>query len=1147
MGRKLMMFAVMGMLLVFGGAAIAQQVTGNISGTVKDSSGAVVPNATVTLTNTDQNVVARTVKTDAQGAYSAPLLPLGHYSVSAEANQFKKSTVNGVQLHVNDDLTIDLTLQVGSTSATVTVEAAPVQVELQTATAAGLISGTQIRELALNTRNYEQLVNLMPGVSYGAGDQLYIGLANPSGETNVVSFSINGNRNSANSWTIDGADNVDRGSNLTLLDYPSVDSIAEFRVQRGLYSADSGRSGAGQINVITKSGTNQFHGDAYEFFRNDKLAANNFFNNAGGIKRPPLRYNDFGYTIGGPVFIPKVYNTDRSNSKTFFFFSQEFRRVITYGTVSATVPTAAELLGTFPDQVCTAFDASGNCTASSNQVPTINGTAQQYIKDLWSKVPQATNSATNQIFNPLRNIFNGRQEIVRIDHTFSTKVSGFFRYIDDSIPTQEPGGLFTGDVIPNVGTTSTNAPGRSYLFHATYAVTPNLLNEAAYSYSYGAIISDPIGLTAKANSPDINVPLPFQVTLSRIPNVSIQGGSGIFSFGPYRDFNRDHNIYDNFTWIHGKHIMKYGISYHHYQKTENAGGGNGGNEGTFNFLNTGRAGVKAVCGGCNVTPTSFEQSFANFLQGRVDSFTQSSIDITPDIRDNQLEWYALDQFKIRSNVTFNYGARLSYFRQPTDASGRLDNFSSLSFLPGQALAVVPFDAANPSDPNNNFAGLLCPGDPSAPICAASGNPLNGIIVGGSSSPYGSKVSNEDSFNIAPRLGIAWDPFGTGITSVRTGYGIFYDSSLFGTYEQNIFANPPFVQSISIPNTQFSNPGAGTPAVNLNPLALHATPLPSHTPYVQDWSLDVQRMLPKSILLDVGYYGEKGTHLLGIIDVNEVRPGLAASLGYPAITSSNTAILNSLRPFRGYNAINTLATRFDSNYHSLQVAVQKRFGSSSLLDINYTFSHALTDAQTDRSSAPQNTYDLRAEYGSSQLDRRHVFTADYVYDLPFFRAQEGVVGHVLGGWEASGIVSYFSGLPLTVTTGSVDPAGQGILGPSAAGPRPDVIADPNSGAPHTITQWFNTAAFVNVPAGQFRPGNSGRGVVRGPGAGRWDFSAIKNIKVTESMKFQFRAEFFNIFNHTNPDSIRTSFTSPTYGHVISTRDPRIIQLGLKFYY
>ncbi|MGH9730015.1 MAG: carboxypeptidase regulatory-like domain-containing protein, partial [Candidatus Acidiferrales bacterium] len=611
MGRKLMMWVVVGMLLGFGGAAIAQQVTGNISGTVKDSSGAVVPNATVTITDTDRNQIVRTVKTDENGAYVAPLLPLGHFSVSAEADQFKKSSVTGIELHVNDKLTVNLTLEVGSTSQTVTVEAAPVQVDLQTATASGLISGTQIRELALNTRNYEQLVNLMPGVTYGAGDQMYIGLANPSGQTNVVSFSINGQRNSANNWTLDGADNVDRGSNLTLLDYPSVDAISEFKVLRGQYSAENGRSGAGEINVVTKSGTNAFHGDAYEFFRNDKLAANNFFFNRAGTVRPPLRYNDFGYTIGGPVFIPDHYNT--AKNKTFFFFSQEFRRVITYGGVTATVPTAAELQGTFANPVCVQFDPTLGCQATSTQITTIDPTAAAYIKDIWSKVPTSSDPATHSIFNSLRNIFNGRQEILRIDQVFSPKFSVFFRYINDSIPTQEPGGLFTGDALPGVATTSTNSPGRTYLGHATYTITPNVLNEAAYSYSYGAIISDPIGTIGSPNSPDIQVNLPFTSTLARVPSVSLSGGSGIAGFGPYRDFNRDHNVYDNITWIHGLHTWRFGLSYHHYQKTENNGGPN---TGSFSF-------APFVAGGVSETPTgtpTFDQSWANFLLGQDSTF-----------------------------------------------------------------------------------------------------------------------------------------------------------------------------------------------------------------------------------------------------------------------------------------------------------------------------------------------------------------------------------------------------------------------------------------------------------------------------------------------------------------------------------------------
>ena len=1139
MFRRLALMLTVGLVLAFAGVAVAQQVTGSISGTVKDSSGAVVPNATVTITNTDRNQVVRTVKSDSLGAYTAPLLPLGNYSVSAEASQFKKATVTGVVLHVNDKLTIDLTLEVGSTSETVTVQAAALQVELQTPTAAGLITGAQIREIALPTRNYEQLVNLMPGVTYGAGDQLYIGLANPSGQTNVVSFSINGQRNSANNWTLDGADNVDRGSNLTLLDYPSVDAISEFKVLRGQYGAENGRSGAGEINVVTKSGTSQFHGDAYEFFRNDKLAANNFFFNKGGVSRPPLRYNNFGYTIGGPAYIPGVYNTDKN--KTFFFWSQEFRRVITYGAATAIVPTAGELQGTFDKPVCVQFDATNGCTATATQITSIDPIAAAYVKDIWSKVPASTDPATHTIINPLRNIFNGRQEILRVDEMVNSKFNVFFRYINDSIPTQEPGGLFTGDALPGVATTSTNAPGHTYLGHATYVISPNLLNEAAYAFSYGAIISNPIGTISSLNSPDIQVPLPFVSTLTRVPSVSLTSGSGIAGFGPYRDFNRDHNVYDNLTWIHGVHTLKFGVSYHHYQKTENNGGPNTGSFSFSPFEDS--AGTSETPAG---TPT-FEQSWANFLLGQDASFSQASEDVTPDIRTNQWEFYAQDSFRARSNLTIDYGVRYSIFRQPIDHNGELDNFSPAAFIqaPAGESYVLPFDPANP---NTADAGKLCTSFSPMPTGCVAMPALNGVIVANGNSPFGTKVSAEDMTNIAPRIGLAWDPTGKGNTSVRAGYGIYYDSTLFGTFEQNVFANPPFVQSVSFLDTTFSAPTEGKANVSSFPLSLHGTPLPFHTPYVQDWSLDVQRMMPHGILVDVGYYGDKGTHLLGILDLNLVRPGLANSLGYPTITRSNTTILNSLRPFPGYTAVNTLETRLDSNYHSLQAAVQKRFGGASLLQFNYTYSHALTDAQTDRSSAPQNPYNLRAEYGASQLDRRHVFTADYVYDLPFYKAQEGITGHVLGGWEVSGIVTYYSGLPLTVfTTSGVDPSGLGFFGPSAASGRPDRVGNPNSGAPHTIAQWFNTAAFANVPAGTIRPGDEARGSVRGPGVGVWDFDLFKNIKVTERTHFQFRGEFFNLFNHTNPDGVGATLGSSTYGKVTSARDPRIIQLGLKFYF
>src|SRR6266481_2445022 len=352
MRRLFVLLLAVGLSAGLCGVAWAQEITGQIRGIVTDASGATIANATVTITNMDRNLVLRTVETNSAGEYVAPFLPVGRYSVAVEAKGFKKFLKNDIELNVSDRLTVDAALQAGAVTETVTVEAEPLQVNLQNVAVEGLISGTQVRELPLNNRNYEQLVTLQPGVTSNAADQVYVGTTNPQGAVNIVSFSIDGNRQSQNNWTIDGADNVDHGSNITLLVYPSVDAIAEFKIERSNYSPEFGRSASGQINVVTRSGASTFHGGLYEFFRNDAFNANSFINNRNGTARPVLRYNDFGGTIGGPFFIPGVYNTNKE--KTFFFFSEEVRRVTTPVTPpNAIVPTDLERQGIFQFPVCT--------------------------------------------------------------------------------------------------------------------------------------------------------------------------------------------------------------------------------------------------------------------------------------------------------------------------------------------------------------------------------------------------------------------------------------------------------------------------------------------------------------------------------------------------------------------------------------------------------------------------------------------------------------------------------------------------------------------------------------------------------------------------------------------------------------------------
>src|SRR5579883_1205577 len=596
-----------------------QEITGTIVGTVTDPAGAAVPGAKVTITNTDRNAVARVTETNSSGEYVAALLDVGHYSVSVEAKGFKKSTQTNITLNVNDKLTVNPKLEIGDLAQEVTVEAGLLQqVALQSSEQSTIVNGAQIRELALITRNYEQLVGMMPGVSAASTDQLYVGVSLPSGANATIPFSINGARNSMNAWLVDGADNVDRGSNQTLLNTPSIDAIEEFKVLRSGYAAEMGRAGGGQISVVTRSGGKTFHGDLYEFVRNSDFAANNFYANAtsqnlgadGKAQVAPLHYNNFGWTLGGPLFIPKVWDRrNKEKNQTFFFVSEEFRRVITYATGTAVLPTTSEMNGIFPHAICVSY--TGNtCNQTATSIANIDPVAKEYVKDIFSRLPLS--STSNNLASLFRNVYDFEQELYKVDHIFSPKLQVSARYLRDSIPTTEPQGLFTGSPVPGVPTTSTNAPGHNWTIRGTSTFTPTLLNEAGFNYSYGAIISDPVGLINSTISTDIKSNLPFPVTLNQVPTLSFASGTSITGYGPYRDYNRNYNFFDNVTKIRGAHSFKAGFTYNHYQKTENAAGANAG---AFNFT---PASVPAGA-------TQYEQAFANFLLGNVASFSQASI------------------------------------------------------------------------------------------------------------------------------------------------------------------------------------------------------------------------------------------------------------------------------------------------------------------------------------------------------------------------------------------------------------------------------------------------------------------------------------------------------------------------------------------
>ena len=574
------------------------------------------------------------------------------------------------------------------------------------------------------------------------------------------------------------------------------------------------------------------------------------------------------------------------------------------------------------------------------------------------------------------------------------------------------------------------------------------------------------------------------------------------------------------TRVVGNHTIRFGGTWNRYQKTENAATGN---QGTFAFS---PASVPS-------STSTFLQSFANFLTGNVATFTQSSEDVTPDVRAVQWEVYGLDDWRVRPNLTLNIGIRYSMFRQPYDQKGELTNFDP---------AVYSASAAPPM----TSAGLLT---------SSAQNYLNGIIINGQNSPFGRKVSSQDSKDFAPRFGFAWDPYRDGKTAVRGGYGMFYDATLFGTFEQNIFANPPYVNAVTLSNAvTLDNPTGGTGAVSVTPKILRGTPTEFKTPYSQQWSLELQReVLPKTIVT-ASYVGTKGTHLLGIIDINEVAPNLAYTSGFAPLTTNYTSTaaevpLNLIRPYKGYSSINVVEPWFNSNYHSLQVFAQRRFKGENQVSIAYTWARNMTDNGSDRSNAPQNSYNFKADYARATFDRRQVANINFIYMLPFFTAQKGIIGKAAGGWQLSGIGSLYTGLPYTVTTSSSDPAALGLL-PGAASARPDLLCDPYAGVSSTRLAWFNTACFKNPAAGDHHIGNAGRSVLLGPGYVGFSLSFSKNVVFgpENRFRFQLRAEASNALNHTNPSTFgSTNNTSSLFGTITGYRDPRTVQLGAKLYF
>lgn len=1075
--------------------AAAQEITGTITGVVTDQSGAAIPGVTVVVRNVGTNA-EQTVVTDGSGTYVATLLPAGRYEVSAELAGFKRFVRSNLEVTVNDRLGVNIRLDPGEVSETITVAAASPIVRTESSEISTLINARQVEQMPLNGRNVIQLVAMQPGVSSTLPSTLTVGLGNL---TNVF---VNGNRASQNNWMIDGADNNDAGSNLALINYVNVDTVQEVNILRSNYNAEFGRNAGGQVNVVTKSGTNQFRGSVFEYLRHDRFDASPFFGTLdrdgdGKKDATPLKYHNFGGTLGGRLITDKL----------FFFYGQEFRRIETIrstGVLLTRTPTVRQRTGDFSEFPGTVIsDPLTGLPFPGNVIPPgrIDPVARAMVERFPAPNADAAVLGGNRNFSAeTESVRNFRQEFIRADYRLSPAHSVYARFIHDSIPTEEPFGEVFGTnqaSFPGIASTETNNPGRSVVGNWTWIVSPTMLNEVAYNYSRGAILSDIVGNGARVgNAPKIFSGAPGDALLPGIA-FSTGGYGGWNFFGPYDNTYGSHRVKDTFSWVRNAHAVKFGTLLSWEFKNENAASGTNG---LFVFPGSSSAAFR-----------SSGDAFADFLLGRALAYTETNIDITSHLRYQMYEFFVQDDWTVTPRLTLNLGLRYSLILQPTDTENVLTNFDPSRFDPARAFRI---DAANTRVPG-------------------TGDPLNGIIIAGQNSPYGERVTRTDKTNFGPRVGFAWDVFGDSSTAVRGGYGLYYDRTLVGIALQNAFVNPPFsFQAVfnSTPDAAptLSNPRGGAQRNNevIVPGLIAIDPN-FKTPRAHQFSLGVQRHLPGNFLADIAYVGTQGRNLLRTIDLNRTNAG--------AVSPTNAA-----RPYRGWGNIQWRETTASSSYNSLQVAISRRFQDGLQLNVNYTLSKAVSDSSSDRNAAdfPQYQGNLAAERAVTAYDRPHIFGVQYIWELPFARDRSNRMRYNLaGGWQISGSTRLATGIPLTITT-AVNTANSFGAGATL---RPDLVGDPDD-APGTVEQFFNTAAFAQPAANRF--GNAPRSVIRLPYQSVTDLGIFKNFAIRSRVGAQFRVEMFNVFNRTNFTNAGTILGNPTFGRLTTAAEPRLIQLGFR---
>lgn len=1106
---------------LFSGALLFAQETATITGTIADPSGSVIPGAKVTVTNAGTGQV-RNVETNSSGNYIVPDLHIGTYSVRAEAPGFKSYERTGVVLNVGDTVRVDASMEVGAAKESITVEASAVAVQADSSEVSNLISGKQVSQLAINGGNIAQLATLTPGASADLPD---FNLPISVGSSATISF--NGQRAEHNIWMIDGGENYDRGCGGCMTIMPSVNALAEFKTLTSNSSADFGIGTGGTMNMALKSGTRDFHGSAYEYFRNDAMDANNFFANLNGSPKPELRYNIFGFNVGGPVFIPKIYNTDKS--KTFIFVNQEWRKIVQGNQVFAPAVPQAQRNGDFSALSTPILVPQTNDPAQKAKFAALGLTPGKQFPG--NKIPASLIDPNAALFfqsgamplpNAGPNEFSGSrgvpvdvpETILRVDHYFTSKLSVMGHYIHDGTDYQTAESLWSNQTYPTLGTNFKN-PSWSAVVKMTYLISPHLVNEVAYNFNGNNITLTPVGVFAKPAGWSAKEFFPTNAD-NRMPTIHLAGTYGVWydpASWPWYNAAADNQVRDDLTWTKGTHNFEFGGQFMRYHKNQDIFGNTQGNY-NFDGSFTGNA-------------------VADMLLGYAKSYSELAIQDRGHWRTSTGSAYAIDNWRATTRLTLNLGVRWEIVPHAYDVQNRMSNFYPNLYDPAQK-------------PIFNKDGSLDPNGPG--FKTVSGVPLsnvpfylNGVGIAGQNGIPRGIVQNTYG-SVGPRVGFAYDLTGQSKTVIRGGFGMFYER-IQGNDVYNTGPNPPFSFSPTVNSVYFSDPSVSA----INGLAAARPTFPAgftalaysdyKLPTTMNWNFGVQHELTQGAVLSVAYVGNQAYHQRDDRNINPVPLNDPNRLAI----SKGTYNPDFDRLFPGFGTITYGETATTSNYHSLQVnfRVENRHGFTG--QIAYTYSHSF-DYQSGDFAQISDPFNRNFDYGPSDLDRRHIFVANYIYDLPFFTTSNHAIARgVLGGWEISGITLFQTGTPLTPTL-SYDNLGLG----GGATARPDLVG--STSGPQTLNEWFNTAAYIAPPPLSF--GNAARGAAVGPGRANWNLSLFKTFKMplpgtNEGGRLDFHVDTFNTFNHTQFYNVDTSFGGQNFGKVTSTHDARVIELGMKF--